>query len=60
MRKILDAVLNPLSTNEQQVFALREAMLHPNLQAICSSAGVVLDSSFLVSQYLGNNIKKGD
>ena len=53
----MDAVLNPLSTKEQQVFVLREVMLHPNLRAICLSAGVVLDSSFLGSQYLGKNIK---
>ena len=56
--KILNTVLDPISTKEQQVFALREAMLHPNLWAVCSSAGVILDASFVVDQYLIQNIKQ--
>ena len=37
MGKIIDAIQNPLCTKEQQVFALREAMLHPNLKCWSSS-----------------------
>ena len=35
VNKILDAVLNPLSTKRQQLFTLREAMFHHKVQAFC-------------------------
>ena len=47
--KIVDAVLNPLSNKEQQMLVvLRDTMFHHGLQAVCSSAGVVMDSSFFI------------
>ena len=57
IRTNVEAVLDESNNREQQVLALRHAMLNKNLRSNCVSAGVVLDSSFAVHQCLGKNIK---
>ena len=57
-KKIVAAVLDDSNNTEQQeVLALRKAILQKDLMSICVSAGLVLDSSFLLHQYLIKNIK---
>ena len=57
LKKIVEAVLEDSNNKEQQVLALREAMLHKDLRSIYVSTGLVLDSSFHVDQYLIRSIK---
>ena len=56
-KRIVDAVLNKHITNKQQVLALRDAMLHPDIRAICCSAGVAMNESIVVNHHLCENMK---
>eukprot|EP00535_Pseudo-nitzschia_heimii_P013450 CAMPEP_0197196378 /NCGR_PEP_ID=MMETSP1423-20130617/32324_1 /TAXON_ID=476441 /ORGANISM="Pseudo-nitzschia heimii, Strain UNC1101" /LENGTH=438 /DNA_ID=CAMNT_0042650177 /DNA_START=139 /DNA_END=1456 /DNA_ORIENTATION=- len=53
--KIIQAIKDPSLTVEQQVFALREAVRHKELETLSASAGILIDNRLV--HYLIKNIK---
>ena len=55
---IIDSIINKNLTPQQQVLALREALLHIQVRIVAKSAGVIDNSLFDVYEHIINNISK--
>ena len=45
-------------TPQQRAFALKQAMVHPDVRALAKSAGLIDDQDFIKKNYILNNMKK--
>ena len=58
VKLIIDSIINNNLTPQQQVLALREALLNFHVRIVAKSAGVIDNSLFIVYEHIINDISK--
>ena len=58
VNSIVNAIVQNNLTLQQRAFALKQAMVHPDVRALAKSAGLIDDQEFIKKNYILNNMKK--